>query len=176
MGHRTVKVLGKITAETWLTALFLALGALGTIFMGQLVAEPKVLFGRSLTAIPPSLFPSLVLGALAALAALRMYQIRSAFFSTLPEVAGPSALGRVVMLFAVMFFYAFTMNSLGFLISSALSMAAVSWIAGNRSVVQICLVSLFSPIALYLISTRGLAVALPELSAIEFFYARVFDW
>ncbi|MEM9127765.1 MAG: tripartite tricarboxylate transporter TctB family protein [Pseudomonadota bacterium] len=168
-------MLSKITAETWLTAAFLVLAGLGTIFMGQLVAEPKVLFGRSLTAIPPSLFPSLVLGALAALAAIRLYQIRSAFFSTLPEATGTSALGRVVMLFAVMFFYAFAMKPLGFLISSALSMAAVSWIAGNRSIVQICLVSVLSPVALYLISTRGLAVALPELSAIEFFYARVFD-
>ena len=82
---------------------------------------------------------------------------------------------RVVMLFGVMFFYALTMQPFGFFISSALSMAAVSWIAGNRSVFQIIAVSVLCPIGLYLVSTRGLAVSLPELSSIEFLYARVFD-
>ena len=54
-------------------------------------------------------------------------------------------------------------------------MVAVAWLAGNRSVVQIVAVSIISPIALYLVATRGLAVSLPELSSIEFFYARIFD-
>ena len=54
-------------------------------------------------------------------------------------------------------------------------MAAISWIAGNRSILQICAVSIICPIGLYLVSTRGLAVSLPELSSIEFFYARLLD-
>ena len=85
------------------------------------------------------------------------------------------AVGRVVMLFAVMLFYALSMSPLGFFLSSALSMVAVAWLAGNRSIVQIVAVSIISPVALYLVATRGLAVSLPELSAIEFFYARIFD-
>ena len=56
-----------------------------------------------------------------------------------------------------------------------ISLAAVSWIAGNRSIPQICAVSILSPILLYLVATRGLAVSLPELSWVEFLYARVFD-
>lgn len=79
------------------------------------------------------------------------------------------------MLFAVMLFYALAMAPIGFFFSSALSLAAVAWLAGNRSILQIVAVSVISPIALYLISTRGLAVSLPELSSIEFFYARLLE-
>ena len=151
------------------------LGVGGILFMNQLVAAPKVLFGRSLTAIPPSLFPMLTLGAMAILACLLAFSLRKSLFSEVSVVFEEGALGRVVALFGVMFFYAFAMEPLGFFISTVISLIAVSWIAGNRSIPQILIVSVVSPIALYLISTRALAVSLPELSAIEFFYAGFFN-
>ena len=164
-----------ITAEAWLAAGLALLGILGLVFMSQLVAEPKVLFGRSLTAISPTLFPSLVLGAMAVLACLLLYSMRGSLLAEESKTFERGAFGRIVALFAVMLFYALTMAPLGFFISSALSMAAVAWIAGNRSILQIVAVSVVGPVGLYLVSTRGLAVSLPELSSIEFFYARVID-
>lgn len=151
------------------------LGVLGTLFMSSLVAAPKVLFGRSLSAIPPSLFPTLVLVALAFLAGTLLYTRRAFLLSEVSKTFEDGAFGRVVILFVVMLFYALMMAPLGFFFSSALSMAAVAWLAGNRSIPQIVAVSIISPVALYLVATRGLAVSLPELSAIEFFYAGVFD-
>lgn len=170
-----MKVIKFITAEAWLTGGLALLGILGLAFMSSLVAAPKVLFGRSLTAIPPSLFPSLVLGAMAVLAVLLLYSLRGSLLAEHSKTFEDGSLKRVVMLFGVMFFYALTMAPLGFFISSALSMAAVAWLAGNRSILQICAVSVICPIALYLVSTRGLAVSLPELSSIEFLYARFID-
>lgn len=164
-----------ITAEAWLAGGLAVLGILSVIFMSQLVAPPKVLFGRSLTAIPPSLFPSLVLGAMAVLASALVYSFRGSIFAEHSKTFEDGTLLRVVMLFAVMLFYALTMAPLGFFISSALSMAAVGWLAGNRSIVQILSVAIISPVLLYLVTTRGLAVSLPELSSIEFFYARILD-
>ena len=170
-----MKIIRELTAEAWLTIGLALLGILGLAFMSQLVAAPKVLFGRSLTAIAPSLFPSLVMGAMAALACLLLYTLRGSLFSKESKTFEAGALHRVVLLFVVMLFYALAMAPLGFFISSALSMAAISWIAGNRSILQICAVSIICPIGLYLVSTRGLAVSLPELSSIEFFYARLLD-
>lgn len=170
-----MKVLKHITAEAWLTGLLALLGVLGLVFMSSLVAEPKVLFGRSLTAIPPSLFPSLVLASLAILACMLLYALRGSLIASESKTFEAGALSRVVMLFAVMLFYALMMAPLGFFVSSALSLACVAWLAGNRSILQICVVSIVSPIALYLVATRGLAVSLPELSSIEFFYARMLD-
>lgn len=170
-----MKIIRFITAEAWLAGGLALLGIFGIVFMPLLVAPPKLLFGRSLTAIPPSLFPALVLGALAILACLLLYLLRGSLLATQSKTFEEGTLRRVVMLFAVLFFYALTMASLGFFISSSLSMAAVAWIAGNRSILQICAASIICPVALYLVATRGLAVSLPELSAIEFFYAWVFD-
>jgi len=170
-----VKRIKLITAEAWLAGGLALLGILGLVFLSQLVAEPKVLFGRSLTAIPPTLFPSLVLGAMAVLAVALIHSLRGTLFAEHSKTFEDGTLPRVVMLFAVMLFYALTMAPFGFFISSALSMAAIAWIAGNRSILQIIAVSVICPICLYLVSTRGLAVSLPELSSIEFFYARFFD-
>ena len=170
-----MRVLKFLTAEAWLAGLLALLGILGLAFMSDLVAAPKVLFGRSLTAIPPSLFPSLVLGALAILACMLLYALRKSLLADESKTFEEGAFLRVVLLFAIMIFYALTMSPLGFFISSALSLVGVAWLAGNRSIVQICIVSVVSPIALYIVATRGLAVSLPELSTIEFFYARVFE-
>ena len=175
-GYGSVKSIKDITAEAWLTGGLAVLGIFGFAFMSKLVAAPKVLFGRALSAIPPSLFPALVLGALAVLACLLLYSLRRSLMSKKSTVFEGGALRRAIMLFAVMLFYALTMAPLGFFISSALSMVAVSWIAGNRSILQICAVSVICPVGLYLVSTRGLAVSLPELSSIEFFYARLLDF
>ncbi len=164
-----------ITAEAWLATGLALLGVLGVVFMSSLVAAPKVLFGRSLTAIAPSLFPTLVLGAMAVLAIALLVSLRHSLFAVATRDADSAALQRVFMLFGVMLFYALTMQPLGFFISSAMSMAAVGWLAGNRSIPQILLVSLISPVLLYLVATRGLAVSLPELSSIEFFYAGIFN-
>ena len=170
-----MKLIKQITAEAWLTGGLALLGILGTVFMSFLVAAPKVLFGRSLTAIPPSLFPTLVLVTLGVLACLLLYSLRKTLLSEVSKSFEEGAAVRVVLLFAVMLFYALCMAPIGFFLSSALSMAVVAWLAGNRSIPQIVVVSLFSPIALYLVATRGLAVSLPELSSIEFLYARIFD-
>ena len=66
------------------------------------MAEPKVLFGRSLTAIEPSLFPTLVLAALALLSLKLAYDIRGSMVRPDADVEDRSAVWRVVMLFAVM--------------------------------------------------------------------------
>ena len=150
-GACTVKIIKDITAAAWLAGGLALVGLLGLIFMPWLVAEPKVLFGRSLTAIPPSLFPSMVLGALAVLALILMHSLRGSLLSDHNRDFEDGALRRVVLLFAVMIFYALAMAPLGFFISSALSMAAVAWLAGNRSIPQICVVSIVAPVALYLV-------------------------
>lgn len=170
-----MRLLGRITAETWLTALIFLMSAGGLLFMGSLVAAPKALFGRSLSAIEPSLFPKIVLAGIALLSGWLLVRQRDAMIRTDITEIDRQGLWRAVMLFAVMLFYALAMKPLGFLISSALALASISIIAGTRSAPMILGLSLIAPVVLYLISTRGLAVSLPELSPIEFAYQRVFD-
>lgn len=163
----------KLTSEQWIVLALFACAALSAIFVNSLVAPPKVLFGRSLTAITPSLFPLIILSALAILC--------GAFFVWRHKNPGDfvgnrlstGAWVRGTMLFAIMTLYALLMEPVGFWISSALSLTLLSWLAGNRSIPQIAALSLISPVLLYLAATRLLAVSLPELNTIELFYARV---
>ena len=156
------------------SAILCALSVLSVLFMSQLVAPPKVLFGRSLTAISPTMFPYLILTALAALNALYLYHCKNRPDGFLHEpTLNNDSRTKGALFFAIMLFYSLTMVPFGFFISSALSLAMATILVGNRSVIQIVLVSIVPPVVLYLGATRLLAVALPELSPIEFFYAYV---
>ena len=60
----------RATAEFLVLAILLILSVLGLLFMNTLVAPPKLLFGRALSALAPSLFPTIILTALALLCLL----------------------------------------------------------------------------------------------------------
>ena len=160
------------TPEGYFTLACFVASGLALAFIGSLIAEPKVLFGRSLTAITPSLFPSIILGALAALALILTFQLARRS----PEIlamGGQSGWRRGAVFFGVMTFYALAMKPVGFLISSAIALTAMSVLTGNRTLWQIAILSVGGPVLLYLAATRLLAVSLPELNAIELFYARM---
>ena len=155
-----------------LNALLVA-SVLSLIFMNALVATPKVLFGRSLSAIPPSLFPTIVLTLLAIMCLAALLMIRNRL-SPLPTMGmSQSEWLRAAILFGIMTLYALTMIPFGFLISTAIATTLISLHMGARSIFQIGVVALVGPMALYLAATRLLAVSLPELNSIELFYARV---
>jgi putative tricarboxylic transport membrane protein len=75
-----------------------------------------------------------------------------------------------------MILYALTMQPFGFLISSAVAIALMSWQLGSRSIVQTLILCFVAPVLLYLAATRLLAVSLPELNVIELAYARLLGW
>lgn len=83
-------------------------------------------------------------------------------------------LGRGAAFFAILGGYALTMEPFGFFTASAISIAMVSWLVGNRSALQISALSVAAPVLLYKIATRLLAVSLPEIDFIERAYASIF--
>ncbi len=162
---------GKLSAERWLLLVLCVAAALAVAFMGQIVEPPKVLLGQMLTAITPSLFPTLILSVLAALSG-------ALFFFTTNDNGGTEeptdwpAIWRGVQLFLCMLFYALAMEPFGFFLSSCITIILVSLLTGNRSVLQIGGLAIIGPSTLYLMATRLLAVSLPELNAVELFYAQ----
>lgn len=160
------------SAETLFVLACLVFSALAVAFLGALVAEPKVLFGRSLTAITPSLFPSIVLVALLILSLILL----ASHFSAPPKngaAGGIVGWKRGAIFFGIMTAYALLMVPIGFYTSSALTLAVLSWFIGNRSIPQILLLALLAPLLLYLSATRLLAVSLPELNVIELGISRM---
>lgn len=146
------------------------------IFIDNIVAAPKMLLGRSLSAIQPSLFPLVAMVMMIGLCAaflLAAYRSQAEPGSATTEPAERTDWGRVGAFFAILVIYALTLDPIGFLISTFVAMVLLSVLAGNRSLFQILILSSACPIGLYIIATRLLRVSLPELSQIEFAYAMV---
>lgn len=159
-----------------LTTLALLIGSvLSIIFMNSLVAAPRALFGRSLSAIEPSLFPTLALVVMSILCALALVLIYTGTVAEQDAGMTRTQWSRAVLLFGILILYALTMLPLGFLISTAIAIILISLQMGERSVLQIVLIAALGPVALYLAATRLLAVSLPELIVIEQFYANIFN-
>lgn len=161
------------TAETQVTLALLVASVLSLVFMGSLIAAPRALFGRSLSAIPPSMFPAITITLLAVLCVVGLVLISRGHGAAQEARMQRAEWARSFILFGILTLYALTMAPFGFLISSAVTIALLSLVMEARNPIQIVLVSLIGPIALYLAATRLLAVSLPELIAIELFYARV---
>ena len=163
----------RATPEIVVLAVLLVLSLLGLMFLSSLVAPPKLLFGRSLSALAPSLFPSIIFTALALLCTVLLFLLNQQGGHETKGDLTYDKLRRGVVFFGIMTLYALTMQPFGFLISSATAVALLSWQMGNRSLLQTALLSLAGPALLYLAATRLLAVSLPELNMIELAYARL---
>lgn len=163
----------RVTPEVIVTAILLVGALLGLIFMGYLVAPPKLLMGRALTAIMPGLFPGITFTGIALFCALFLFSLRGAPGQEQGATPTQSEWQRGIVFFGIMILYALTMEPIGFLFSSALAIALLCLQMGNRSPVQVVLLSVLSPALIYLAATRLLAVSLPELNAIELLYSRL---
>lgn len=175
MIHRNELVFSLCSGLTALAAI---------VALPAMVAKPKLLFGRSLSAMEPTLFPYIVLSlilffsiltaAFAFIALRRETQLKKPVSeqSTLQEIP----VFRVVVFFIVLVAYGLLLKPAGFLISSFLAITVISLLLGNRNWLQIALFAFVSPVCLFLLATRGLLVSLPELNPIELFYAGVINW
>jgi len=154
-----------------------ALAVAAIVSMPWLVAKPKVLFGRSLTAIPPSLFPYVALSLtvlFSALLILKTDTSRTNESGNLDHYA-TNDWAKKAGFFILLTGYGLLLKPIGFLLSSALAIALTSLLLGNRNWLQIALIAVLAPVCLYLIATRGMLVSLPELNSIELFYAQVIN-
>lgn len=167
--------------------------------MPLLVASPKLLFGRSLSAIAPSLFPYITLSLIVLLSVvlcivslvsmkwkqtpasnkpIHSHSSSEAINSQEPEVSEAvreNNWTRKAAFFLLLASYGLLLKPIGFLISSCLVITLASLLLGNRHWIQITLLAIIAPICLYLIATRGMLVSLPELNSIELFYSKLIE-
>lgn len=163
----------RATPEIIVLSGFLVLSLLGLAFISALVAPPKMLFGRSLTAVAPTMFPSIIFTFLAMLSTVILVMLNKRGGHVNESGLTRTERLRGLIFFGIMTLYALTMEPFGFLVSSATAIILLSLQMGTRSWLQISILSLCGPVMLYLAATRLLAVSLPELNVIELFYARI---
>lgn len=174
MNERTKDILFAVVAG--------AIALLAIFAMPVLVASPKLLFGRSLSAISPSLFPYVTLGLIAILSfGLILGSLLTR--QTIPLSADGVSSDRGAephkgwlkkgAFFLILVAYGFLLKPFGFLISSFMAITLASLLLGNRHYIQVLMLAFFAPVCLYLVATRGMLVSLPELNWLELLYSQV---
>lgn len=159
---------------------------LAILAMPFLVAKPKLLFGRSLSAISPALFPYVTLFSIVLLSVVlvlvswrslsrsrHLPDNQATLDSAQVEGASENDWLRKGAFFFLLAGYGLALKPLGFLISSFVVITATSVMLGNRHWLQIILLAICGPVCLYLIATRLMLVSLPELNTIELFYSAI---
>lgn len=125
------------------------------------VEEPAIVFGQSLNALDPMLFPRIVSVFLFGLGVWLFFestriQERNGFRDLDRE-----AYANVGISLGAFTLYALLMEPLGFILSSVLLVGGLSIFYGVRSLPLVATVSILIPVAIYFVFTRMLQVFLP---------------
>ena len=153
----------KLNFNSYVSMLFVGLGAIILIIIPSQIEKPLVIFGQSENALNPTLFPSIVaIGFLG----LGIWSFIKSF--SIDEPNGLAKLDteaylNVGVIILALFAYALLMVPLGFIPSSALLVSGLSYFFGTRNIPMILLVGIGVPVGIYFIFTYGLKVFLPEI-------------
>ena len=126
------------------------------------IAKPKLFMGRALMGMKPTLFPRLTMIGLLGLSIWYLIHSFNLEESNLFKDLDWKSLTRIVVTFIILVAYALLLEPLGFVLSSALTVGALTLYLGNRNIFILFLVIIVIPLAIFFIFTRALRVSLPE--------------
>lgn len=152
----------KLNFNTYTAIFFLILWTLLFILVPYQIAKPKLVMGRSLMGLEPTLFPRLAtFGAIL----LTLWYLAISFKITeknLFREVGRNTYFKVIASLIVFIAYALLFEPLGFVLASFLVAGTLSTFYGNRNVLIGLVVSLAVPLGIYYVFTKLLTVSLPE--------------
>ncbi len=153
----------KLNFNSYVSILFFGLGAFILFVIPTQIEKPLIIFGQSLNALNPTLFPSIVAFGFLGLGAWSFFKSFS-----IEETNGLAELDRdavvnVGVTIVALFSYALLMTPMGFIPSSGILVAGLSLFFGIRNIPLIVFVSIGVPTSIYFIFTKGLKVFLPEI-------------
>lgn len=142
--------------------LFVLFGIVLFLITPYQVEEPVVVFGQSLNALDPTLFPRVLAVGFFVLGI--WYFIKSFGLRERNGFRDVDRHGYVNVLVSLVAFalYAMAMEPLGFVLSSVLLVVGLAFFYGARNPILIALVGIGVPVTVYMIFTRLLQVFLPE--------------
>ena len=120
------------------------------------VGQPVTLFGAAPEGLPPDAMPRFVLLGIAVVAGIGAL---SAFRTEAETFVMPGL--TVLLTCGASFLFAAFLVPLGFVVASALTVVGLAIYLGGRQPVALALSGLVVPIAIYLVFTRVLHIALP---------------
>lgn len=157
------QALKKLNFNSYCALLFVALGGFIFLVIPTEIEKPMIIFGQSLNALDPKLFPSIVALAFMGLGAWGF--IESFSMTERNELAelNREAAWNVGVTVGALIAYALLMVPLGFVPSSTIMVAGLSFFYGVRNLPLIAAISLGIPVFIYVVFSKGLKVFLPEI-------------
>jgi putative tricarboxylic transport membrane protein len=142
---------------------FVVLAVLLFLVIPTQIETPLVIFGQSLNALDPKLFPRIVAAGFLILGCVYVF-----ISPSMTDENGLAKLNREAVLnvsvsVAAFAAYAWLMEPLGFIPSSALLIGGLSIFYGLRNIAHTQAISLGIPTLMYFVFTRALKVFLPEI-------------
>ena len=127
------------------------------------IETPLVIFGQSLNALDPKLFPSIVAAGFLILGCIYVFTSLSMNDENGLAKLDREAVVNVSVSVAAFAAYAALMEPLGFIPSSALLIGGLSVFYGLRNIVLTLAISFGVPTLMFYVFTRALKVYLPEI-------------
>jgi putative tricarboxylic transport membrane protein len=152
----------KLDVNTGIALFFtiLSLGLLASV--SSQIAKPRLVMGRSLTALDASLFPYIAIGALLLLSLLFLYRCLKDEQKTQSFNFTPSGFSRTLICLSFFLAYALLMNLIGFITASTLTLFALTTYFGNRQWTLGIGISVLFPVIIYFLFLHAFQVYLPE--------------
>jgi hypothetical protein len=134
------------------------------IIMPKLVISGGIVIGRSYATMSPSMIPRLIFGVLAVVAAVATVSAfqRLRQSSTVSPGDEAERFGRVAVIAVVVLFYALTVNWLGFILSTTIVAAVISYYLGLRNPLAFVPGAVILPVLIRFVFERLLLISLPR--------------
>jgi putative tricarboxylic transport membrane protein len=152
----------KFNFNTGTAIFFLLLWIVLFILVPYQIAKPKLVMGRSLMGLEPTLFPRLTTFAAIVLSVWYLaisFEIKE---KNLFKEVKKNLYFKVCASFILFVAYALLFERLGFVLASFLVAGTLSTYYGNRNILIGLVVSIGVPFGIYYVFTNLLAVSLPE--------------
>ena len=154
--------LRRFNFNTIAALVFILLGVVMFVIIPHQVDRPTLLFGQAPSGLDPDLFPRLVAGGLILLGlwfAVTSFGIEETNGFAELDV---EALVNVGVTLAVFVLYALLLSRIGFIVTSAAVIGALTTFYGNRNIWLGLLFSIGVPVLIFVVFTRVLLVSLPS--------------
>ena len=158
---------GRLNFNIVVAAFFILFSILFLAIIPYQIEKPLIILGHVQAGLIPTLFPRVTAILLLLVSVWYLISAFSLKETNFLKEIDKSGLVNIAVTVVALLMYALTMESLGFVISSAILVVILTSFYGNRNISIAVLSSIVVPIGIYYLFTKLLLVFLPENPFIE---------
>lgn len=152
---------GRFNYNTVAAGIFILLAVVLFAIIPSQIEEPLIVLPEQASDLKAEIFPRLVAGTMLVLGIWFFFKSFSVDETNQFRELDRSALSNVAVTLAVMAVYGPLMMSLGFVVSSAIMIAVLATLYGNRNFLLTAIVAIAVPVAVFFTFTKLLSTSLP---------------